>query len=254
MIPVNIQSIIQEINRELSPQFEEELRRHLIKKNKSWLIDQIVRLTLDKHSLEAWDRKEIRKKKDILRAQRIARLEKMQLDEPKLDAFIKQYEHFKRTELREYLESEEFLNPHPPKKGTYMIAPKNRSTKGEQLLMESKDILFALLYGDESTFVKLNRVDQELLTLTLPHFKANALDFMQATTEINSMGTWHDPHGVSHDEHADNMILQIEYGEVASKRISDGILTTLRLINNLEINEQILYARMINVEQSSLVH
>ena len=67
------------------------------------------------------------------------------------------------------------------------------------------------------------------------------------------MGTWHDPEGVSHDERADNVILQVEYGEVASEQIGDGILTTLRLINNLEVNEQILYARMINVEQSSLI-
>jgi len=249
MIPVNIQSIIREINRELSPRFEEELRRHLGKKNKSWLIDQIVRLTLDKHSLEAWDRKEVQRKKDILRAQRIARLEKMQLDEPKLDAFIKKYDHCRRK----HLEDEGFLNPSPPQKGTNMIAPKYRSAKGEQLLNESKDILFAIMYGDESTFVNFDRIEQELLTLTLPRFKAHALDFMKATTEINSMGTWHDPDGVSNDERADNIILQVEYGEVASERIGDGVLTTLRLINNLEINEKILYARMINVEQSSLV-
>ena len=53
MLSVNIEAIVREINRELSPQFEEELRRHLSRKNKSWLVDQIVRLTLDKHGLEA---------------------------------------------------------------------------------------------------------------------------------------------------------------------------------------------------------
>lgn len=249
MIPTNIQGIIHEINRELSPQFEEELRRHLNKRNKSWLVDQIVRLTLDKHSLEAWDRKEIQKQKEILRVKRIARLEKMQLDEPKLDAFIKKYDHYRRV----HLEDEGFLIHHPPSKGTHLIAPKYRSLKGEQLLAEAKDILFAILYGDESTFVQFDRVEQELLTLTLPRFKSEALEFMKATTEINGMGTWHDPDGVSNDERADNIILQIEYGEVASERIGDGVLTTLRLINNLEVNEQILYARMINVEQSSLI-
>jgi hypothetical protein len=35
--------------------------------------------------------------------------------------------------------------------------------------------------------------------------------------------------------------------------VGDGILRTLSLINNLEINEQILYAQMINVEQSTLI-
>ena len=253
MIPVNIEAIVREINRELSPQFEEELRRHLRKKKKGWLVDQIIRLTLDKHSLEVWDRKEIRKKKENLRAQRIARLETMQLDEPKLDAFIKKYEHFKRGSLRAYLENEGFLINNPPEKGTHLIVPKYRSVKGEQLLAEAKDILFAILYGDESVFVRFDRVEQELLTLTLPRFKSQALEFMKATSEINSLGTWHDPDGISNDERADNIILQIEYGEVASERIGDGVLTTLRLINNLEVNEQILYARMINVEQSSLI-
>ena len=81
MIPVNIEAIVREIHRDLSPQFEEELRRHLCKKDKKWLVDQIVRLTLNKHSLEIWDRKEIQKQKDILRAKRVARLEKMQMDE-----------------------------------------------------------------------------------------------------------------------------------------------------------------------------
>ena len=68
------------------------------------------------------------------------------------------------------------------------------------------------------------------------------------------MGTWHDPKNVSNDERADNIIIQIEYGEVASERIGNGILTTLRLINNLEVNERVFYARMINVEQSSLIN
>lgn len=249
MIPVNIEAIVRDIHRDLSPRFEEELRRHLCKKDKKWLIDQIVRLTLNKHSLEIWDRKEVQKQKDILRAKRIARLEKMQLDEPKLDAFIKKYDHYRRADL----EHEGFLTNHPPKKGTHIIQQKHRSTKGEQLLAEAKDVLFGILYGDESTFVQFDRVEQELLTLTLPRFKSHAFEFMKANTEIDSMGTWHDPDGVSNDERADNIILQIEYGEVASERIGDGVLTTLRLINNLEVNEKILYARMINVEQSSLI-
>lgn len=249
MTPLNIQNIIREINRDLSPQFEEELRRHLDRKNKRWLIDQIVCLSLDKHRLEVWDRKEIQKKKDILRAQRIARLKNMQLDETKLDEFIQKYDQYRRT----HLEDEGFLINHPPRKGMDMIAPKYRSLKGEQLLAEAKDVLFAVLYGDESTFVRFDRVEQELLTLTLPRFKSHALEFLKATSEINSLGTWHDPDGISNDERADNIIIQVEYGEVTGKRISNGVLTTLRLINNLEVNEQILYARMINVEQSSLI-
>ncbi|MGB2774988.1 MAG: hypothetical protein WBF31_21975 [Anaerolineae bacterium] len=35
--------------------------------------------------------------------------------------------------------------------------------------------------------------------------------------------------------------------------IGHGIVRGLSLINNLEVNEQILYARMINIEQSTLI-
>jgi len=249
MNSANIETIVRVIHKDLSPKFEEELRGHLKQKSKKWLVDQIVRLTMDKHSLQAWDRKEVQKKKDRQRNERITRLKEMQLDEPKLDAFIKKYDHYRRDDL----EKEGFLLKNPPEKGTSLVAPKFRSEAGEKLLTEAKDILFAILYGDESTFVTLDRVEQELLTLTLPRFKAQALDFMKATTEIDSMGNWQDPDGVSNDERADNIIIQVEYGEVASERVGDGVLTTLRLINNLEVNEQILYARMINVEQSSLI-
>jgi hypothetical protein len=35
--------------------------------------------------------------------------------------------------------------------------------------------------------------------------------------------------------------------------IGDGIILALSLINNLEINEEILYGRMENIEQSTLI-
>jgi hypothetical protein len=52
---------------------------------------------------------------------------------------------------------------------------------------------------------------------------------------------------------ADNVVLEIEYGEIEGERLGHGIITALRLINNLEINEEILYGRMENIEQSTLV-
>ena len=52
---------------------------------------------------------------------------------------------------------------------------------------------------------------------------------------------------------ADNVLLQVEFGETASENIGNGIVRTLALINHLEINEQILYARMENIEQSTLI-
>ena len=114
-------------------------------------------------------------------------------------------------------------------------------------------ILFGLLFGDERTNVRFDRVARELLTLTLPRHKAGALDFMQATTELGAVGTWQDPDGVSNDSRAENILLEAEYGEVAGELIGHGIVRALGLINNLEIDEQVLYDRMIDVEQSTLI-
>lgn len=243
-----IERIIRAVNRELVPEFEEKLRRHLEQQDKDWLIEQIIRMTLDKHSLQELDRKIYHQVKAKKRAKRIDRLKKMQLDEPKLDAFVRKYESYDR----ERLEKEGFLVDAPPK-GTDLIQDAHRTRKGTTLLTKAKDILFAILYGDESTYVTFDRVEQELLTMTIPRYKAVALDFMKATTEIGGLGTWQDPDSISNDDRADNILLQVEYGEIASERIGDAILTTLSLINNLEVNEQVLYVRMINVEQSSLI-
>lgn len=245
----NIQTIVRSINKELMPQFEEKLRSYLVQQDKEWLIEQIVRLTLDVSSLQAKDIQANALQKAQERAERIARIKNMELNEEKLDAFIKKYEQYDRERLL----AEGYLIDSPPEKGTDLITEIYRSEKGNELLVKAKDILFALLFGDESTNTTFNRVERELLTFTLPRFKSEALNFMKATTEISSLGTWQDPESVSNDSRADNVILQVEYGEVTSERIGNGIVETLRIVNNLEVNEQILYARMINVEQSTLI-
>jgi hypothetical protein len=114
-------------------------------------------------------------------------------------------------------------------------------------------MLYALLFGDASTGTSLDRVQRELLTLTVPRAKAAAFDFIPAATELSGAGLWRDPEGVSNDVEADNVIIEVEYGEVAGELLGPAIIRALSLINNLEVNEQILYARMINIEESTLI-
>jgi hypothetical protein len=76
---------------------------------------------------------------------------------------------------------------------------------------------------------------------------------MRASTELAAAGTWQDPESVSNDERADNVLLEVQFGETADELVGRGIVAALSLINNLEVNEQILYARMINVEESTLI-
>jgi hypothetical protein len=244
-----IQTIVRQLNRELVPQFEEKLRSYLVTQDKDWLIDQIVRLTLDAHSLEEMDRKIVQERKARMRADRIQRLRGIDLNREKLIAFLETYKDHDRSKLI----TEKYILETTPAKGTDLIMDNFRTERGNELLMHAKDILFGLLFGDETTNTHFERIEQEMLTLTLPRQKAETLDFMKATTELSAFGTWQDPESVSNDVKADNIMLEVEYGEIAGELIGDGIVRTLSLINNLEVNEQILYARMMNIEQSTLI-
>lgn len=99
----------------------------------------------------------------------------------------------------------------------------------------------------------LERIQRELLTIAVPRSKARALDFMRASTELAAAGTWQDPDSVSSDERADNVLLEVEYGEIAAELVGKGVVLALSLINSLEINEQVLYARMLDIEDTTLI-
>jgi len=245
----NIDTIVRQINKGLVPQFEARLREVLATQDREWLIEQIVRLTLDAHSLHEMDRRNLQEVKAARRQERIGRVREMALDREKLAAFIERYSGHDRARLI----SGGYMLPTALAKGTEMLTDQMRTTTGGSLLLFAKDVLFALLFGDEATNTRLERTQRELLTLTVPRDKVEALDFMKATTELSAFGTWQDPESVSNDQRADNVLLEVEYGEIEGELVGNGIVQALSLINNLEINEQILYARMMNIEETTLI-
>ncbi|NEQ81388.1 MAG: hypothetical protein F6K26_14395 [Moorea sp. SIO2I5] len=251
-----LNKLIDQIKTELSDEFSQRLRKILMNQDKEWLVEQIISLTLSRdkqlvcgiHPPTTQKLALALEDKERKHRARLERISKIQLDEDKLAQIIKRY---KRLD-REQLEAQGYLN-NPPQKGTALITNTERSSKGNELLLEAKDVFYALLFGDKDTNVRFDRVERELLTLIVPEHKFHVIDFMVAVTQIGGEGTWKDPNNVSHDDREKNIILQTEYGEVESELISEGLLATVKIINNLEINEQVLYFRMIDVEQSSLV-
>ncbi|MEV7966023.1 hypothetical protein AB0O34_08570 [Sphaerisporangium sp. NPDC088356] len=178
------------------------------------------------------------------RVARAARIRRLALDHTSLPGYLERY----RALTREVLESEGHLLD-PPQKGGALITPEHRAPSGEALLTESKDLLHALLFGGAEDGVWLDRAERELLTLTIPKSKAHAIgSIMRAAREMGAEGTWH----VADDDRATNTVLQAEYGEVGGELVGNAITATLRLINNLEINERVLYGRMENAEESTL--
>lgn len=244
-----IEDLVRQIDRELSPQFEERLRAVLVDMDREWLIDQLVRLTLDAHSLEDLDIAASAEAKARRRAERLARVRAMAVDEALVAAFKADWDGITRDSAI----AGGLLLPEAPVKGTSMILAAHRTEAGEALLLRAKDLLFALLFGDAATATHLQRTQQELLTLAVPRSKAGTLNFMRASTELAAAGTWQDPDSVSNDERADNVLLEVQFGETSDEIVGSGIVTALSVINNLEINEQILYARMINIEESTLI-
>lgn len=183
------------------------------------------------------------------RRERQERVAAMSFGLADLQAFIERHEGV----TRESLVADEHLRASAPAKGTALLAAEDRTESGEALLIEAKDVLFALLFGDETMGCDLVRGPQELLTMAIPRAKADALGFMRAATELAAAGTWQDPSSVSNDERADNILLEVQYGEIEDELVGHGIVLALTLINNLEVNEQVLYARMIDIEQTSLI-
>lgn len=245
----NIDSVVRAIQLDLTPLFEERLREALATADRDWLIDQVVRLTLDAHSLAEIDRRTERDAKAAARSARLDRVKLLGLGSEGLAAFLIENEGVTRDSLT----ASGHLTTDAPAKGTDQLTSAHRSPDGEKLLLHAKDVLYALLFGDTASNTHLDRVQQELLTFALPRAKAGALDFMRASTELTAAGTWQDPASVSNDERADNVVLEVQFGEIAGELVGRGIITALTLINNLEVNEQVLYARMINVEETTLI-
>jgi hypothetical protein len=236
-----IGDITEQLDAEREAAFRLRLRDELLRQPKEWLVEQLL-ARIDEASpanQEATNEE---------RAARSARIRAMCLDDACLHAFIDRCRHL----TRDRLEQEGFLIA-PPVKGAALIGASCRTPRGEALLREAKDLLEALLFGDAELGVRLVRVQRELLTITVARPKAGAIaGLLRAATEIDAEGTWRDPDEVSHDNRAPNTLIEVEYGEVASEAVGRGIKLALRLINDLEINEQILYARMENIEESTL--
>jgi hypothetical protein len=244
----SIEDLVHAARRSVRPDYEAALRAHLEQQDKAWLVEQLVRLSLDPRQRAERDAQAAAADDAVERAARQERLRAIDLDEGQLQAFVDAF----REHDRERLVADGHLDVAAPEPGTAVVGDEHRSESGAALLQQAKDLLFAVLFGDQSTDSRLVRRERELLTMVLPRHKAFALDFLQATTELDADGTWKDPEAVSDDARADNVVLEVEFGEVEGELAGQGVLVALALINHLEVNEQILYARMTNIEESSL--
>ena len=245
---MTIESIVRGINRELMPVFEERLRAALADHDREWLVDQIVRLTLDAHSLQEIDRRTEREAK--ARPPRAPRAGRGAGARPRR---ARRVHRGARRRDPGVARSRTVTCGRAPEKGTALLAAEHRSDAGEALLTPPRTCCSPCCSATSPWAATSTASSRSCSPSPLPRFKAGALDFMRASTELAAAGTWQDPESVSNDERADNVLLEVQYGDIEDERVGDGIIVALTLINNLEVNEQVLYARMINVEQTTLI-
>ena len=237
----DINGIIKKAQDDLFPELEGKIRAELELKDKDWLIDQIILLSCGRHSSRSQ-----KEETDHIK-QRLTRISKQGYNDQTIKEFINKYRKIKRSNLEE---SGFLLSP--PHLGLAIISPQHRSIEGEALLEKAQDMLYILLYGDEGIHVNLTREQEEVLTMILPKDKSEVLFFLKAVTQTDATGVWKDPEGVSNDDHAENTGLQVEFGDDLDGSIGLGIFVALNLINLLQVNEQVFYARMEKVGRSSL--
>ncbi|MFV0137901.1 hypothetical protein ACLGIH_32725 [Streptomyces sp. HMX87] len=246
----DIHGIVGRVRSEMGDELRSRVRRALRDRPRDWLVQQLLDLALPPAlpAPRAGEAPAPREETEDERAARLARVRALALDHAVLRAWVDEHRGLTRQDL-----TDRGALRTPPPKGGPVIGPQHRSPEAEDLLCRSKDVLCALLFGDEETGVRLRRAERELLTLTVPRAKAHTIAFVfQAATEIGAHGTWRDPHGTADDDRAANTVYQVEYGETADELVGNGISTCLKLINELETNEQVLYGRTENVEESTL--
>ncbi|MBM7771514.1 hypothetical protein JOD54_001718 [Actinokineospora baliensis] len=121
----------------------------------------------------------------------------------------------------------------PPPAGL-MIGLAARTPFGDELLAEAKDLLHALVSG----VAGLTPVRRARLALTLPERKADVFSFLDATATA-----------LGHGETA----LLLDYPEVADGLVGDAVVAALRVVNGLELNEEVLYARRADLDAATLI-
>ncbi|MEM1180173.1 MAG: hypothetical protein AAGM22_17660 [Acidobacteriota bacterium] len=252
--PDDLQSLLDRLGTSLDETFEARLRDALAERSQAWLVEQLTRHVLrERHLAEAPHQKLARQGRltepVAARRQRLQRIERLQLDDAKLRHLLAGYGALDRAAL----EAEGYLVS-PPHLGKQALDSSHRSARGDALLQDAHDLFYALLFGTPAQNVRLPRMRRDFLTVTLPSSKSALLErFMLAVTETPAAGTWLDPEGVSDDVGARNTLLQVEFGDSADGLISDGLIAVIRRINALEVNEEILYARIEQLEKSTLV-
>jgi len=237
----NIDEIVRQARRQAEADARARVRQLLRAQPAEWLADQLLLQVMGAPAagLPTGRRTEEEDRQvEQERALRLDRIRSRRLDRGRVAESVRRY----RELTRERLEAQGLL-VQPPGRGSALIEARHRSPAAAALLDEAKDLLYALLFGTEEDGVRLQRVARELLTLSVPQAKAHAVAFLlRPAAEVGTGGAWHDLCHLADDRAGPDLLIRLEYGETVERLVGAGVTAALKLINNLELNEQALHA------------
>lgn len=95
----------------------------------------------------------------------------------------------------------------------------------------------------------LKKVDKKILTIVVDRKKDDRFDFLRAKTEWFAKGEWRGAKKLYTDN---NIIFEVEFKDDRYGRTSKKLMKLLDNYNRKKIKEEKLYARVTDIERSSL--
>ncbi len=112
-----------------------------------------------------------------------------------------------------------------------------------------RDELNALLY-DEAVQKACKAEDRELLSIIIARGKVGMFDFLEGKTEWKVRGKWRRPdEGFDIEE---NVQLDVQFKDAADECVGKRIIELLKAYNQKAVDEKLLYARTIPIEEGTL--
>ena len=130
----DLDEIVGDIKHDLAPDYANRLRAALRDQDKAWLVDELVRLIVER---------------DLGVAPQTDVANPAVVDEEYIGRFVSDSAKAARDGL---------VRDGAPAKGTLLLAPVHRTAEGEAALVRARGTLSALLFGDEASGVALDRV------------------------------------------------------------------------------------------------
>lgn len=101
-----------------------------------------------------------------------------------------------------------------------------------------------------------SQTDRELLSIVILRNKEHHLDFLQGFTKIKAVGIWQDVKSgriIKTYPDEKNVKIEVEFRDTKKETVGNRLMDIFTELNRREIGEDLLYARTVPIEESTLL-